>query len=186
MHHLKRDSGNFEIESQTTFTLFYSWDSFANTAQVFKDFRTFRYLLNWSVSMKLWKVQCKIVPYTLLPILLPETSSVALFGACVICLRNRMKQYSTRRNNQIESKCGAKYFLLRQRRADASKIIKLVCIGWVRKIFHWMARKLSNRHLTWKVLLTKLFELSVDLNACSSFKWKMISFKSVLYEVIRS
>ena len=144
-----------------------------------------RYLLFTDSYMQrnLINLKCKIVPYTLLPILSPETSSVALFGACVICLRNRTKQYSTRRNNHIESKCGAKYFLLRQRRAYASKITKLV---WIGKIFHWMARKLSNRHLTWKVLLTKLFELSVDLNACSSFKWKMISFKSGLYEVIRS
>lgn len=138
------------------------------------------------MQWNLINLKCKIVPYTPLPILLPETSSVSLFGACVMCLRNRTKQYSTRRNNHIESQCGAIYFLLRQRRADASKITKLVWIEWVRKIFHWMARKLSNRHLTWKVLLTKLFKLSVDLNACSSFKWKMISFKSGLYDVIRS
>ena len=133
-------------------------------------------------------LKCKIFPYTLLPILLPETSSVPVFGACVMRLRNRTKQYifnTEEQQHRIEIS-GVIYFLLRQRRAYASKITKLVWIGWVRKIFHWMARKLSNRHLTWKVLLTKLFKLSVDLNACSSFEWKMISFKSGLYDVIRS
>ena len=80
------------------------------------------------MQWNLINLKCKIVPYTPLPILLPETSSVSLFGACVMCLRNRTKQYSTRRNNHIESQCGAIYFLLRQRRADASKITKLVWI----------------------------------------------------------
>ena len=44
-----------------------------------------RYLLITDSYMQwnLINLKCKIVPYTLLPILLPETSSVALFGACV-------------------------------------------------------------------------------------------------------
>lgn len=54
-----------------------------------------RYLLITDSYMQwnLINLKCKIVPYTPFPILLPETSSVALFGACVMCLRNRTNQH---------------------------------------------------------------------------------------------